>query len=435
MTSPAVGLTVVSGGINRLRTKAGVDKNSLFDLVNGYVTQANTVKVRPGSIRNADIGAVSGGGVTKGLVGYQDELHIFAPTVVAVPTGYQLHVLQHPGGRDSTPNETFTLFTLTPGAFAAAVSLGSNDDAGQCAGLRGIGKSAVMSNATNVGSISPTSWDGTHTVEALLYTLPDSIDDPNYLYLVLSGAAASYTYNALGDDQIQYIDTNGNQQTLILNSAAQLFAQGVDVVNNASYTAFGWNVAGKLPNFAGSTVGITRLWFEQSYDIIPLKEIHFAAPYLGGLYVVAEFVNDGGSGLGTVFHYWIQSSTVNDSSNNEWVADADHLIGDVVIPTSPNGLIYVASRRYPPSPLWTADTQETIGNVVEPNTPNGFNFTVSATAGATPTTGSTEPTWPAADGATVTEQSALANDQTVTIATAAPVTPAPTVQTRYSGLI
>ena len=433
MTSPAVGLTVVSGGINRLRTKAGSDKNSLFDLVNGYVTQANTVKVRPGSIRNADIGAISGGGVTKGLVGYQDELHIFAPTVVAVPTGYQLHVLQHPGGRDSTPNETFTNFTMTPGLFAGGVTLGTNDLAGVVAGLRGFGKAAVMSNATNVGSITGASWDGTHNLEAVVYTTPGSVDDPNYLYLAISGASASYAFNALGDDQLQYTDTNGNQQTLILNPAAQTAGSALELTT--SYTVFGWNVAGKLPNFSGSTVGITRLFFEQSYDIIPLKEIHFAAPYLGGLYVVAEFINDGGSGLGTVFHYWIQSSTENDSSNNEWVADADHLIGDVVIPTSPNGLIYVASRRYPPSPLWTADTQETIGNVVEPNTPNGFNFTVSATAGATPTTGSTEPTWPAADGATVTEQSALANDQTVTIATAAPVTPAPTVQTRYSGLI
>jgi hypothetical protein len=94
----------------------------------------------------------------------------------------------------------------------------------------------------------------------------------------------------------------------------------------------------------------------------PIKEIHFAAPYLGGIYVVAEF--DVPSALaatnGTVAHYWIQSSTGSDNAD-VWLASTDYQIGDVVIPPTQNGLTYVASRAGPANPLWTADTLETDG--------------------------------------------------------------------------
>jgi hypothetical protein len=167
-----------------------------------------------------------------------------------------------------------------------------------------------------------------------------------------------------------------------------------------------------------------------------LKEIHFAAPYLGGIYVVAEFnVTDSTllAEFGSVFHYWIQSST-GGSNSNEWQPNTDYQIGSVVIPDSPNGLTYVASRHLPPNPVWTPNTIETVGNIVEPTVANGFKFTVTATLGATPTTGETEPTWPTSDGATVLENSSLANDQTVVLAVAANAVTAPSVPARYSGL-
>ena len=268
--APAIPLTVVSGGINRLRTKGAADKNSLFDLLNGYVTQANTISARHGTLRAANIAASAGAGTTKGLVYYQGQFHVFGAAVVTVPAGYALHVLNHPAQQGTT---------------------------------------------------------------------------------------------------------------------------------------------------------------------IPVKEIHFAAPYLGGLYVVAEFTVNSTiqNTYGSVFHYWIQSST-SGSSNNEWTANTDHHIGDVVIPTSPNGLTYIASRKNPANPVWTPTTQETVGNIVEPTVPNGFLFTCTNTEGATPSTGATEPVWPTQDGATVTENSTLASDQTITLATPASHTPTPTVPSRYSGL-
>jgi hypothetical protein len=265
--NPAIPLTVVAGGINRLRVKGNADKNSLFDLLNAYVTQAGTVKVRPGTYRAANIAAYSAAGATKGLVAYQDYFHVFAISVVAVPPGYQVHVLNHPQ--------------------------------------------------------QPTA---------------------------------------------------------------------------------------------------------------PISEINFAAPYLGGLYVVATFAVTTAieEEYGATYHYWIQSSQGGDNANT-WEANTDYQIGDVVIPTTVNGLTYVASRKNPANPLWTANTVEAEGNVVEPNTANGFQYTVTATLGATPTTGATEPDWPTTDGATVIEDSSLANDQTVTLASAA-TTPTPTTPIRYRGL-
>ena len=42
-------LTTAKGGINRLRDKGNASKDSLYDLLNGYVTQTNSIKPRPGT--------------------------------------------------------------------------------------------------------------------------------------------------------------------------------------------------------------------------------------------------------------------------------------------------------------------------------------------------------------------------------------------------
>lgn len=257
-----IALTAINGGINRLRTKAMADKNSLYDLVNGYVTQTGTIKVRPGTLRAANIGAYSGAGTTFGLMAFQGSFHVFATSIVSVPPNYVLHVLFN----------------------------------------------------------------------------PNSLATP-----------------------------------------------------------------------------------------IALAHIHFAAPYLGGIYVVAEFVD------GNVFHYWIQDSVSEDNSN-VWQANTDYQIGDVVIPIVPNGYQYVASRANAANPVWTPNTLETVGTTIEPTIANGFMYTATQTDGANPSTGATEPTWPTSDGAQVVESSTLANDQSVTLATPAATTPVPKVPSRYIGL-
>ena len=49
MASPPVTLSAVQAGITRLRTKGGASPESLYDLINGYVTAARTIAPRPGS--------------------------------------------------------------------------------------------------------------------------------------------------------------------------------------------------------------------------------------------------------------------------------------------------------------------------------------------------------------------------------------------------
>ena len=123
---------------------------------------------------------------------------------------------------------------------------------------------------------------------------------------------------------------------------------------------------------------------------LELARIHFAAPFLGFLYVVAEFES------GEVFHYWVQSATT-------WQAGTSYLPGAIVVPTVPNGYYYRARRSGEPGVAWAPGVARTIGDKVEPTTTNGFEYTVIETYGATPRSGSMEPVWPAIPGGTVAE--------------------------------
>lgn len=122
-----------------------------------------------------------------------------------------------------------------------------------------------------------------------------------------------------------------------------------------------------------------------------IARIHFAKPFLGFPYVVAEFAN------GNVFHYWLRDS-------GAWVANHDYLIGDIVTPATNNqGIAFEAVRISGPNPTWSPNTQEAMGNIVEPSTYDGFFFTATSVAGSNPHTGATEPAWVAADGAQTIE--------------------------------
>lgn len=123
-----------------------------------------------------------------------------------------------------------------------------------------------------------------------------------------------------------------------------------------------------------------------------LAAIHVAAPFMGFLYVVAEFDN------GDVFHFWLQSG-------GEWAADTIYYRGDVRQPTVANGLLYKAERASPANPAWEAGVTHEIGDIVEPTVENGFYYTVTAVYGNSPSSGQVEPTWPTDEGATVDEDS------------------------------
>lgn len=90
-----VPLTVVRGGIQRQRTKGGAPSDSLYDLVNGYITAAGTITARPGTLREETLDPA-----TRGLVAFNGTRHVFCHAIVAVPDGYTLNVLHHPDSQE-----------------------------------------------------------------------------------------------------------------------------------------------------------------------------------------------------------------------------------------------------------------------------------------------------------------------------------------------
>lgn len=204
-------LTVLRGGINRLRTKGGARADNLYDLINGHLTDAGTVKARPGTRLNATLPAT-----TKGLVSFDGGLHTFSHETVTVPSGYTLHVLAHPN--------------------------------------------------------PPT----------------------------------------------------------------------------------------------GTTPEITT--------------IHFVAPFLGFLYVVAEFEG------GDIFHFWQRTS-------GEWTAATGYKAGDVVEPTTPNGINYEATRLGAPYPAWAASVPRALNDIIEPTVYNDFYYQVIEALGTNTISGTVEPDW------------------------------------------
>lgn len=125
-------------------------------------------------------------------------------------------------------------------------------------------------------------------------------------------------------------------------------------------------------------------------DTLALSRIHFAEPFLGALYVSAEFAD------GRVYHFWLQKADV-------WEADTDYRLNQIVSPSVDNGFVYKARRLVGTNPAWTADTPRTVGDIIEPTTANNFKYTVTQVVGPTPRSGSEEPLWPTVSGATIVE--------------------------------
>ena len=82
-----------SDGINLLRSKGGASPRALFDLKNGYVTSKKTINAKPGSV---NVASAPG---TKGGVGFENKIHVFAATPVVVSDPLiVVNVLRHPTG-------------------------------------------------------------------------------------------------------------------------------------------------------------------------------------------------------------------------------------------------------------------------------------------------------------------------------------------------
>lgn len=88
----SVSLTSAKTGIQRLRDKAGARPDSLYDLVNGWVTAALSVKPRPGTYLEHELPAG-----TVGLTAFAGKLYVYASSVIAMTDSrFELAVLKHP---------------------------------------------------------------------------------------------------------------------------------------------------------------------------------------------------------------------------------------------------------------------------------------------------------------------------------------------------
>lgn len=127
-----------------------------------------------------------------------------------------------------------------------------------------------------------------------------------------------------------------------------------------------------------------------------VDKIHFAQSLLGYFYVVAEHVG------GLVKHYYLDADLVS-----AWSASSTYQIGDVVRPSTPNGLRYEVTAETAFS-TWQAKKQYQVGDKVVPTEDTGFYYEVTALKNDTDadgkvSSGEFEPDWPTTAGATVEE--------------------------------
>lgn len=159
---------------------------------------------------------------------------------------------------------------------------------------------------------------------------------------------------------------------------------------NGGLVAFSHEIVGDMPDGV-----ICEVLTNPEAPDVPLAKIHFAGPFLGYLYVTAEFED------GSVHDYWL-------SRAEPWQADTVYRLGQGVQPTTPNGFTYRAHRLGDPGPAWAPNVERAVDDVVEPTEPNGFEYVVVEAYGAPPRSGATEPAWPTTEGALVIEEADVA---------------------------
>jgi hypothetical protein len=101
-------LTVLNGGINRLRVKGGASASQLYDLQNGYISNAGSIVPREGTIRVVTLDSS-----TVGLAAANGQFNIFSSafSTAALPANYVLNVLSNPNNTSSSP---VTIFFAKP---------------------------------------------------------------------------------------------------------------------------------------------------------------------------------------------------------------------------------------------------------------------------------------------------------------------------------
>lgn len=187
---------------------------------------------------------------------------------------------------------------------------------------------------------------------------------------------------------------------------------------------------GSLHVFAASTIAVPAgfvlhvITHPLAGDVpIALNKVYFAQPFMGFLYVVANFTGY----LTDYYHFWLQTGDI-------WQANHTYKHGDIVAPSTPNGFAYQASRFSAPSLQWAAGVKRAISDVIEPTVYNDFLYTVVSVQGSNPRSGETEPEWPTSAGAQISEEADGLGDVGATTTTGTPdnaTTPSPGAVDRY----
>lgn len=129
-----------------------------------------------------------------------------------------------------------------------------------------------------------------------------------------------------------------------------------------------------------------------------LAKVHRAFPFLGRLYVVAEFAD------GVVQHYWIEAPAA-------WAASTVYGYGRSVQPVVNNGLYY-DMLAVSTIAAWQANVEVALNTERQPTTANGFRYVATAATGAAPyRTSNAQPVWPTTEGGTVVERRWVTEEQ------------------------
>lgn len=299
-----IALTVLKGGINRLRVKAGASPSSLYDLLNARLTIDGSVVPREGTIRNATLDDT-----TAGLVYFDGAFQVFSTVPTTVPAGYVNNLLVN-----ASVSMQVAITDAAPAVFTTVQP-------------HTLLEGAPITLSVVVGGTLPAPF-------AVLTT---------YYVTAVNFSPTTFTLSA----------TEGGSPIPSSTAGSGPFA----------IAAYG----------TGDT--ITFIWFSK--------------PFMGFLYVVAEFSS------GAIAHFWLQSG-------GAWAANTVYQANAIVTPVTPNGLAYQAVQDIAPIPTWTPETFIVVDQTMEPTVPNGYYY--QATAATTDAhTGEIEPTWPTNIGGTVQE--------------------------------
>ena len=156
---------------------------------------------------------------------------------------------------------------------------------------------------------------------------------------------------------------------------------------------------GKLHVFSAEPVAIANpkyanitLQHPDPASTAGIKAIHFAQPFLGYPFVVAEFEDN----LGTYVAYWLEEQ-------GTWKPETVYMLGGAVLPSVQTGYTYRAQRLNPAMPVWSKGKEVQVGDFLEPTVFNGYMYEIIAIDGPGTRTGQVEPVWTASEGAVVIE--------------------------------